>query len=100
LSRQIVILNLWYILFDIYLLRAPMKTYTGKIFMNGRSQAVRLPKEMRFDCNEVYLCKDGENIIISPRPASWDDFFRQDPVFDTTFMENREDSKPQERENN
>ena len=37
----------------------------AKIFMNGRSQAVRLPKEFRFDVDEVYIRKEGESVIIT-----------------------------------
>ncbi|MFT5083099.1 MAG: antitoxin VapB [Lentisphaeria bacterium] len=52
-----------------------MITQIAKIFMNGRSQAVRLPKEFRFDCDEVYITKQGDKIIISPSKPTWDDFF-------------------------
>ncbi len=50
---------------------------TAKIFVNGRSQAVRLPANFRFDCNEVYIRSDPEtgDVILSKKPASWDDFF-------------------------
>jgi len=51
--------------------------HTAKLFMNGRSQAVRLPVTYRFDCDEVYIRKDPESgdIILSRKPGSWDDFF-------------------------
>lgn len=51
--------------------------HTAKLFMNGRSQAVRLPVNYRFDCNEVYIHKDPDSgdIIISKKPGSWDSFF-------------------------
>ena len=50
---------------------------TAKLFMNGRSQAVRLPVNFRFDCDEVYIRKDPDtgDVIISRRPDSWDYFF-------------------------
>jgi antitoxin VapB len=44
-----------------------MLTKAAKIFMNGRSQALRLPKEFRFDTEEVFITKQGENLIISPK---------------------------------
>lgn len=50
---------------------------TAKVFMSGRSQAVRLPKAYRFDCDEVYIRRDdvtGE-VVLSKKPTSWDDFF-------------------------
>ena len=39
---------------------------TAKIFRNGRSQAVRLPKRYRFTGTEVAIRKEGENVILSP----------------------------------
>ena len=39
---------------------------TAKIFMTGRSQAVRLPKSCRFSCSEVAIRKEGDNVILSP----------------------------------
>ena len=39
---------------------------TAKVFMNGRSQAVRIPKKYRFDTSEVQIQKKGNKIILSP----------------------------------
>ncbi len=75
-----------------------MSVQTAKIFMNGRSQAVRLPKEFRFDTDEVYIARQGENIIISAKKPSWDDFFDTKSAFDNDFLQNRNDKKPQERD--
>ena len=68
--------------YDIYywyisLARDMMKD-TAKLFMNGRSQAVRLPAKYRFDCDEVYIRKDHETgeVIISERAKNWDEFFQ------------------------
>ena len=41
---------------------------TAKIFQNGRSQAVRLPKEFRFKGTEVFIYREGEKIILSEKP--------------------------------
>jgi hypothetical protein len=41
---------------------------TAKIFMNKRSQAVRLPKEFRFTTSEVFIRKQGDDVILSARP--------------------------------
>lgn len=51
---------------------------TARIFMNGRSQAVRLPAEFRFDTKEVYIRKDPKtgDVILSKRPNDWDSFLR------------------------
>lgn len=43
---------------------------TAKLFMNGRSQAVRLPKEFRFEGKEVLIEKKGEAVILRPQPAN------------------------------
>ncbi len=51
---------------------------TAKLFMNGRSQAVRLPAAFRFEgVTEVYIRQNPETgeIILSPKKATWDDFF-------------------------
>lgn len=49
----------------------------AKLFMNGRSQAVRLPAAFRFDVNEVYIRQDPEtgDVILSRKPESLDGFF-------------------------
>lgn len=43
----------------------------AKLFRNGRSQAVRLPKEYRFDDTEVYIKKIGEVVLLIPKDKSW-----------------------------
>ena len=75
-----------------------MNPQTAKIFMNGRSQAVRLPKEYRFDTEEVYISKLGDNVIISAKEPSWDDFFDRKSSFGEEFLNNRDLSLPQERD--
>ncbi len=49
----------------------------AKLFINGRSQAVRLPAAFRFDTKEVFIRQDTEtgDVILSRRPATWDGFF-------------------------
>lgn len=49
---------------------------TAKLFSNGRSQAVRLPKEFRFEGSEVYVRRDPQtgDVILSQRPSDWADF--------------------------
>ena len=75
-----------------------MSTRTAKIFMNGRSQAIRLPKEYRFDTDEVYITKQGDNIILSAKEPSWDEFFDSKSAFDDDFLRERFDEKPQDRD--
>lgn len=42
-------------------------TATAKVFMNGRSQAIRLPRQFRVESNEVFLKKTGEGFLVIPR---------------------------------
>jgi antitoxin VapB len=71
---------------------------TAKIFMNGRSQAVRLPAEFRFDCNEVFIERQGDAVILRPKPTGWDDFFSRPSAVPDDFLADREDEPPQDRE--
>ncbi len=50
---------------------------TAKIFMNGRSQAIRLPAAFRFEEKEVFIRRDAKtgDLILSRRPENWDSFF-------------------------
>jgi len=50
---------------------------TAKIFMNGRSQAIRLPAAFRFDEKEVFIRRDEKtgDLILSRKPENWDGFF-------------------------
>ena len=75
-----------------------MSATTAKLFMNGQSQAVRLPKEFRFEGKEVYIQRLGNKIILSDKKQSWDQFFNEDSVFDEDFLSQRDNDKPQERD--
>jgi antitoxin VapB len=70
---------------------------TAKVFMTNRSQAVRLPKEFQFSTNEVFIRKDGEDVILSPRPRDWAAYLASAPAASDTFMNNVEDFPVQER---
>ncbi len=48
-----------------------MKTITAKVFWSGRSQAVRLPKEFRFEGKEVRVRRDGKAVILEPVEDEW-----------------------------
>ena len=75
---------------------------TAKLFQNGRSQAVRLPSDFRFEGNEVFIRKDPAtgDVILSRRPESWESFFklRQEVNVPAEFMSDRQDDLPQKRE--
>jgi antitoxin VapB len=70
----------------------------AKIFMNNRSQAVRLPKEFQFKEQEVFIRKEGSDVILSPRPLSWSSYLAEAPVASESYMEEVEDLPVQERE--
>jgi len=74
---------------------------TAKVFRNGRSQAVRLPAEYRFDVSEVYIRRDpaSGDVILSRKPESWDDFFEMTAGIDfpDDFLVDRDDKPPQKR---
>ena len=69
----------------------------ASVFKSNKSQAVRLPKEYRFDTEEVYIRKQGQNVIISAKKPTWDDFFDSESSFDDDFLKDRLDTLPQER---
>jgi antitoxin VapB len=75
---------------------------TAKLFLNGRSQAVRLPAEFRFAGKEVFIRQDQTtgDVILSRRPESWDSFFklRREANVPDEFMADRKDETPQKRE--
>jgi antitoxin VapB len=71
---------------------------TAKIFMNNRSQAVRLPKEFQFNTSEVFIRKQGDDVILSARPADWSAYLTSGPVASNEFMEGVDDLPVQERE--
>jgi antitoxin VapB len=75
--------------------------HTAKLFRNGRSQAVRLPADYRFQGSEVYVRRDPAtgDVILSRRPESWQDFFELMKTIDVPedFLADREDAPPQKR---
>lgn len=71
---------------------------TAKIFKNGQSQAVRLPKEFRFDDTEVFIKKIGHVVYLIPRSDSWDVLFGSLKKFSKDFMSERSQPEPDERE--
>ncbi len=70
----------------------------ARIFMNNRSQAVRLPKEFQFSTKEVFIQKQGDDVVLSARPDDWSAYLASGPVASEEFMEGFEDLPVQERE--
>jgi len=62
---------------------------TAKLFRNGQSQAVRLPKEFRFEGDEVQITKLGNGVLLMPAGHSWDVLFESLGKFADDFMEDR-----------
>jgi len=71
---------------------------TAKIFMNNRSQAVRLPKEFQFNTPEVFIRRQGDDVILSARPMDWSAYLASGPVASKEFMEEVDDLTVQERD--
>lgn len=73
---------------------------TAKIFINGRSQAVRLPKAYRFDGNEVFIKKIPGGVLLIPKDLSiWDVWEKNLMKYDEPFMTERNQTEnQQERE--
>ena len=71
----------------------------AKVFMNGGSQAVRLPKEFRFEDKELFVQKVGDIVMLIPKGSGWERFFAAIDMFTDDFMkEPREQLPQQERE--
>jgi antitoxin VapB len=70
---------------------------TAKVFQNGRSQAVRLPKEFRFDCDEVGIQKVGGMVYLFEKEKAWENFMSCEPCTDDfveTVIHARDDEIP------
>ncbi len=74
----------------------------AKVFMSGKSQAVRLPKKFRFadDCTEVSVRQVGRHLILSPRFSDWDDYWsnsmRPSDEFVESVLKRKESELPVE----
>jgi antitoxin VapB len=67
----------------------------AKVFTNGRSQAVRLPKQFRVDCDEVFITREDNRIVLEPKPRiSWEEFFQTEACPD---FEIRRDMSPAQK---
>lgn len=71
---------------------------TAKIFANGASQAVRLPKEFRFDVDEVCIKRIGSAVLLFPKEAAWELMREALGKADDDFMADRnQPERPDER---
>jgi antitoxin VapB len=69
----------------------------AKVFMNNRSQAVRLPKEFQFSTSEVFIRRQGDELILSARPKDWSDYLTSNAIASEEFMDGVEDLPLEER---
>ena len=70
---------------------------TARIFTNGRSQAVRLPKAYRFDVDEVAITRIGDLVVLYPKAKGWDLLARGIERFTDDFMAQREQPRHTQR---
>ena len=68
----------------------------AKVFTTGRSQAVRLPKEYRFDCDEVIINKIGSVVLLVPKDKVWETMAEGMASFSADFMEDGRDQGTEE----
>lgn len=72
---------------------------TAKVFENGRSQAVRLPKKFRFDVDEVVVQQLGAAVLLVPKEALWQTFLEGLESFtEDVFEHGRDQGAQEERE--
>jgi antitoxin VapB len=70
---------------------------TAKIFINGRSQAIRLPKAYRFEGKEVYIKRTSEGVLLIPKDNSiWDVWEKNLNKYEEPFIENRNQPESQQ----
>src|SRR5205085_6478627 len=79
-----------------YILLRGRTMQTAKVFMNGRSQAIRLPKEFRVESAEVYLKKTPEGFLVIPRDP-WEVFFEGVEELSEDFMAHGRPQPPAQR---
>lgn len=69
----------------------------AKLFKNGRSQAVRLPKKYRFDDSEVFVNKIGDTVVLIPKDSNWNSLEKSLNNFSDDFLNNRNQPDIQKR---
>lgn len=70
---------------------------TAKIFQNGKSQAIRLPKEYRFQGSKVYIKRIGNAVVLIPEQDSWQTLIESLDKFSNDFMNERQQPPTQDR---
>jgi len=70
---------------------------TAKLFQNGKSQAVRLPKEFRFVGDRVYIKRVGHAVVLMPYASAWNTLLESLTHFSEDFMSEHAQPSAQER---
>lgn len=76
----------------------PCQPRTARLFRNGRNQAVRLPRDLEIDADEVLIRRDGDSIVLTPKPRAWADYFEQGRRLAQDFPDAIGDPPPQPRD--
>lgn len=92
---ELEVFLLFIYIISIYKMERVMRT--AKLFKNGDSQAVRLPKEFRFAGDEVLIKRVGSAVVLLPKAKSWDTLIQSLDKFPADFMGAREQPREAER---
>jgi antitoxin VapB len=79
--------------------QTPTPRPTARVGWNNRSQTVTMPLEYRFPdaVREVFIRREGESVVLTPRPTDWSGFFASGMTASSDFMVDRERMPIQER---
>lgn len=76
----------------------PVPQRTARLFRNGSNQVVRLPRDLEIDADEVLIRREGNSLVLTPKPRSWDDYFKGGRRLTEDFPDTLDDALPQVRE--
>jgi len=71
---------------------------TARLFRHEKNQAVQLPADLEMNADEVLIRREGDSLVLTPKPRSWDDYFAQGRRLTEDFPETIDDPPPQARE--
>lgn len=71
---------------------------TASLFKNGKNQALRLPMEFTLDADEVFIEQKGGQLIITPKPKSWQEYFESDTCLSSDFPDQIDELPLQDRQ--
>lgn len=77
---------------------APDDIRTAKLFRNGKNQAVRLPREFEMNVREVLIHREGDKLILSPKPDTWQNYFDSAQTLSDDFPDDISELSFEDRE--